>query len=112
MLSIDLTTRRMPLFFFANDEGEATLNAHYQTGLPVDLAELLDAKAEPEGWCWQSVYKFALWLGLVAVEDRGGCARPQSPLATLPANAPKALAATGVRGGRSRFRARLAILWT
>jgi hypothetical protein len=48
------------------------LNGHYQTGLPADLAALLDAKAEPEGWSWQGVYKFALWLGLVAVDDKGG----------------------------------------
>ncbi len=48
------------------------MNAHYKSAFPPDLGEMLDAKAEAEGWTWQSVYKFALWLGLVAIETAGG----------------------------------------
>jgi hypothetical protein len=48
------------------------LNRQYKTGVPVALAEALDAKAEPEGWTWREAYKLALWLGLVAIEEKGG----------------------------------------
>jgi hypothetical protein len=56
------------------------MNAHYQTGLPDDVASTLDAMAEAEAWNWLNVYKFALWLGLVAVEDKGGLRNAEAAL--------------------------------
>jgi hypothetical protein len=47
------------------------LNAQYSTRLPPDLAARLDAEAAQEGADWRSIYKLAIWLGLVAIEDRG-----------------------------------------
>jgi len=60
------------------------LNSRYQTGLPDDLAALLDAKAAFEGATWLAVYKFALWLGLVAIEDKGGLRKAAIVFGELP----------------------------
>jgi hypothetical protein len=56
------------------------MNAHYQTGLPDDVVSTLDAMAEADAWNWLNVYKFALWLGLVAVEDQGGLRNAEAAL--------------------------------
>ena len=48
----------------------ATLNLQYSTMLPPEVAARLDAKAALEGVDWRVVYKLAIWLGLVAIEDR------------------------------------------
>ena len=56
------------------------LNRQYKSGLPETLAEALDAKAEPEGWTWREAYKLALWLGLVAIEDKGGLREAEAAL--------------------------------
>ena len=50
-------------------------NAH-MTSVPDFLTARLDAKAALEGGTWQGVYRFAMWLGLIAIDDRGDCARP------------------------------------
>ncbi len=65
------------------------MNAHYQTGLPDDLAALLDAKAAPEGWPWQGVYRFALWLGMAAIEDQGGLRKTAIALGYAPGEWPE-----------------------
>lgn len=51
------------------------MNDAYMSNLPDYLAARLDAKAGLYGCSWQSVYRLAMWLGLVAVEDRGGLRR-------------------------------------
>jgi hypothetical protein len=56
------------------------LNSQYKTGLPEPLAELLDNEAEAEGSTWQEVYKLALWLGLVAIEDKGGLRKAEDEI--------------------------------
>jgi hypothetical protein len=48
------------------------VNNAYRSSLPDYLASRLDAKAALEGGTWQGVYRFAMWLGLIAVEDKGG----------------------------------------
>jgi hypothetical protein len=48
------------------------MNSVYMTSLPEYLATRLDAKAALEGGSWQGVYRFALWLGLISIEDKGG----------------------------------------
>lgn len=47
------------------------MNSQYSTMLPPELAARLDAKAALEGIGWRVVYKLAIWLGLVAIEDHG-----------------------------------------
>ena len=42
------------------------------TSVPDFLTARLDAKAALEGGTWQGVYRFAMWLGLIAIDDRGG----------------------------------------
>jgi hypothetical protein len=56
------------------------LNAQYCTSLPTDLAARVVAVAEVEGWSWQSACKFALWLGLVAVEHKGDLRKLEAAL--------------------------------
>jgi hypothetical protein len=51
------------------------MNNAYRSSLPDYLASRLDAKAAMEGGTWQGVYRFAMWLGLIAIEDRGGLRR-------------------------------------
>jgi hypothetical protein len=48
------------------------MNSAYRTSLPDFLAARLEAKAALEGGTWQGVYRFAMWLGLIAIEDKGG----------------------------------------
>jgi hypothetical protein len=48
------------------------MNDAYMSNLPDYLAAKLDAKAALHGCSWQSVYRLAMWLGLIAIEDRGG----------------------------------------
>jgi hypothetical protein len=48
------------------------MNNAYVTSLPDYLATRLDAKAALEGGSWQHVYRFAMWLGFIAIEDKGG----------------------------------------
>jgi hypothetical protein len=33
-----------------------------------------------EGWSWQNVYKLALWLGLIAIEDKGDLRKVETAL--------------------------------
>ncbi|HEY1778833.1 MAG TPA: hypothetical protein VGG79_00030 [Roseiarcus sp.] len=61
-------------------------NAH-MTSVPDFLTARLDAKAALEGGTWQGVYRFALWLGLVAIDDRGGLRRTIEALGELPTGA-------------------------
>jgi|ERR1700729_3964536 hypothetical protein len=60
------------MFTFTNMRRRATVNNAYRSSLPDYLASRLDAKAALEGGTWQGVYRFAMWLGLIAVEDKGG----------------------------------------
>jgi hypothetical protein len=48
------------------------MNDGYIASLPNYLAWQIDAVATQGGWRWQRVYRFALWLGLVAIDDQGG----------------------------------------
>ena len=48
------------------------MNDAYMSNLPDYLAARLDAKAALYGCAWQSVYRLSMWLGLIAIEDRGG----------------------------------------
>ncbi len=56
------------------------MNAQYKTGVPDDLAICMDEEAAADGWSWQAVYKFLLWLGLVAIEDIGGLRKAEAAL--------------------------------
>ena len=56
------------------------MNTQYKTGIPDDLAILMDAEAAADGWPWQAVYKFLLWLGLVAIEDIGGLRKAEAAI--------------------------------
>jgi hypothetical protein len=49
-----------------------SMNNAHMTSVPDFLATRLDAKAASEGGTWQGVYRFAMWLGLVAIDDKGG----------------------------------------
>ena len=48
------------------------MNTQSISSLPDYLAVRLDARAALEGGTWNSVYRFAMWLGLIAIEDAGG----------------------------------------
>ncbi len=56
------------------------MNSQYKTGVPEILAEALEAEADPEGWTWREAYKLVLWLGLVAIEDKGGLRAAEAAL--------------------------------
>ena len=56
----------------ANREDSRFMNNAYMSNLPDYLAARLDGKAALYGCSWQSVYRLAMWLGLIAIEDRGG----------------------------------------
>jgi hypothetical protein len=58
-------------------------NAH-MTSVPDFLTARLDAKAALEGGTWQGVYRFALWLGLIAIEDKGGLRKAIEAIGELP----------------------------
>jgi hypothetical protein len=61
-------------------------NAH-MTSVPDFLTARLDAKAASEGDTWQGVYRFALWLGLVAIGERGGLRKAIEAIGELPSGA-------------------------
>jgi hypothetical protein len=61
-------------------------NAH-MTSVPDFLTARLDAKAALEGGTWQGIYRFALWLGLVAIDDRGGLRKTIEAIGELPSGA-------------------------
>jgi hypothetical protein len=63
------------------------MNTDYVSSLPNFMASRLDAKAALEGGTWQGVYKFALWLGLVAIEDKGGLKMAMWAMGDLPTGA-------------------------
>jgi hypothetical protein len=60
------------------------MNRAYRTSVPDFLASRLEAKAALEGGSWQSVYRFAMWLGLIAIEDKGGLRRTMEAIRELP----------------------------
>jgi hypothetical protein len=61
-------------------------NAH-MTSVPDFLTARLDAKAALEGGTWQGLYRFALWLGLIAIEDKGGLLKAIEAIGELPSGA-------------------------
>ena len=63
------------------------MNSVYRSALPAFLAERLEAKAELEGGSWQGVYRFAMWLGLIAIEDKGGLSKTIDAIGDLPTGA-------------------------
>ncbi len=67
------------------------MNAEYKSAFPPDLAEMLDAKAVADSWTWQDVYKFALWLWFVAIEDKGGLRKAANALGYAPGEWPEAV---------------------
>jgi len=60
------------------------MNRAYRTSVPDFLASRLEAKAALEGGSWQGVYRFAMWLGLIAIEDKGGLRRTMEAIGELP----------------------------
>jgi hypothetical protein len=69
------------------NKGAYGVNSVYRSALPAYLAEPLEAKAALEGGSWQGVYRFAMWLGLVAIEDRGGLRKTIEAIGELPSGA-------------------------
>jgi hypothetical protein len=63
------------------------VNDAYRSSLPEFLAARLDAKASLEGRTWQGVYRFAMWLGLVSIEDKGGLRKTIEAIGDLPSGA-------------------------
>jgi len=60
------------------------MNRVYMTSLPDFLSARLDAKVALEGGTWQSLYRFAMWLGLIAIEDKGGLRAAIEAIGELP----------------------------
>jgi hypothetical protein len=60
------------------------MNSAHMTSVPEFLAERLDAKAALEGGSWQGVYRFAMWLGLVAIDDNGGLRKAIEAMGEVP----------------------------
>ena len=60
------------------------MNKAYRTSVPDFLASRLEAKTALEGGSWQGVYRFAMWLGLIAIEDKGGLRRTMEAIGELP----------------------------
>jgi hypothetical protein len=67
--------------------GAYGVNSVYRSALPAFLAERLEAKAELEGGSWQGAYRFAMWLGLIAIEDKGGLRNTIKAIGELPTGA-------------------------
>jgi hypothetical protein len=62
------------------------MNRAYRTSVPDFLASRLEAEAALEGGSWQGVYRFALWLGLIAIEDKGGLRKTMEAIGELPSS--------------------------
>lgn len=63
------------------------MNEAYVSSLPDFLASRLDAKAALEGGSWQGTYRFAMCLGLIAIEDKGGLRKTIEAIGVLPTGA-------------------------
>jgi hypothetical protein len=64
------------------------MNSAYMTYMPDWLAKRLDAEADLEdGATWGGVYRFALWLGLIAIEDKGGLRKTIEAMGEIPSGA-------------------------
>lgn len=71
------------------------MNAQYKTALPDDLAAQFDAKAAVEGWPTLDACKLAFWLGLVAIEDKGGLRNAAIALGYAPGEWPEGVYGVG-----------------
>jgi hypothetical protein len=63
--------------------------------LPDDVAAQFDAKAAVEGWPSLDACKLAFWLGLVAIEDKGGLRKAAIALGYAPGEWPEGVYGVG-----------------